>query len=88
MRIKRQRKLGTDEARRRVDRIATEMGQQFGLSSEWRGDHLNVKGSGVDGQISVRDASIDVSVTLGFSLMLMEGTIRSAIEDAMDKHLV
>lgn len=88
MKIKRQHELGMDEARRRVDCIATEMGQQFGLRSEWKGDDLNVKGSGVNGQISIRDTNIEVNVTLGFSLMLMEGTIRSAIESAMDKHLV
>ena len=87
MRIKRQHTLGADEARRRVDRIATEMGQQFGLRSEWQNDELHVRGNGVDGRILVGEAQVDVKVTLGFSLMLMDGAIRSAIEDLMDQHL-
>lgn len=79
--------MGKDEARRRVDDIAGTLGNQYNLSSNWNGDCLAFKGSGVDGQIAVTDESIDVDVKLGFALMMLEGTIKTSIEDAMDKHL-
>lgn len=87
MRIKRSHSLGTTEAKRRVDQLAGDLGKQLGLSSEWRGDHLKIVGSGVNGQIAVADDSIEVDVKLGLALTLMESPIRAAIEDAMDNHL-
>ncbi|MBT8096631.1 MAG: polyhydroxyalkanoic acid system protein [Woeseia sp.] len=87
MRISRTHALGKDEAKRRVDKLADALGSQLGVNGEWRDDQLDVSGSGVNGHIIVADDTIDVDVQLGFALMLMEGTIRSAIEDAMDKHL-
>ena len=49
---------------------------------------LKISGSGVNGRINVTDQSVDVDVKLGFALMMLEGTIRTSIEDAMDKHFV
>ncbi len=87
MKIRREHSLGTAEARRRVDEIAADMGSRLNLSSEWRGDALQVTGSGVDGTIAVSEDAIEIQIELGFALMLMEGSIRSAIESTMDKHL-
>ncbi|MBT8086104.1 MAG: polyhydroxyalkanoic acid system protein [Woeseia sp.] len=87
MRISRTHALGKDEAKRRVDKLADALGSQLGVNGQWCDDQLDVSGSGVNGHIIVADDTIDVDVQLGFALMLMEGTIRSAIEDAMDKHL-
>ncbi len=87
MRIKREHALGVNEARRRVDEIAADIGNRLSLQSKWDGDNLLVSGSGVDGQIAVSADAVEVQVDLGFALTLMEGSIRSAIEAAMDKHL-
>ena len=87
MKIRREHSLGSEEARRRVDEIAADMGSRLNLSSEWRGDALQVTGSGVDGMIAVSEDAIEIQIELGFALMLMEGSIRSAIESTMDKHL-
>ncbi len=87
MKIRREHSLGSAEARRRVDEIAADMGSRLNLSSEWRGDELQVTGSGVDGMIAVSEDAIEIQIELVFALMLMEGSIRSAIERTMDKHL-
>jgi putative polyhydroxyalkanoate system protein len=87
VRIKREHALGADEARRRVDEIAADIGGRLRLQSQWDGDKLLVSGSGVNGQIVVSANAVEVQVDLGFALTLMEGSIRSAIEDALDKHL-
>lgn len=88
MRIRRSHRLGLKEARRRADDIAEQLGRQYSLTSEWQGDYLRVSGSGVNGQLTVAEESIELEIRLGFALKLMEGPIRSAIESAIDDHLV
>ena len=87
MRIRRRHSLGIAEARQRADRIAAFLEQQYSLRSTWEGDHLNVRGNGVTGRLSVADDTIELEVRLGFALRLMEGPIRSAIESTSDEQL-
>ena len=87
MNIKRNHTLGLDEARKRVGGMADSLASKYGLSSSWDGDNLKISGSGVDGKIAVAASSIDVDLKLGFALKMLESTVRTSIEDAMDKHL-
>ncbi len=87
MRIKRDHSLGKDEARRRVDEIAASLSEKYSLRADWQGDDLKFTGSGVNGCIAVDEECVNVDVKLGFALMMLEGTIRSSIESAMDEHL-
>lgn len=87
MRISRSHELGVDEARNRVVRVAATLEKQFSLKSEWCDDELHFSGSGVQGQIAVSDNRIELHVRLGFALTMMEGPIRSAIEDVLDEEI-
>lgn len=87
MRIRRHHNLGLEEARKRADRIAADLQQQFSLRSNWQGDELQVKGNGVNGQLRVDETHFELDVRLGFALKLMEGPIRSAIEKVIDEEL-
>ena len=87
MKINRNHNLGLNEARKRVEGIAESLTSKFGLSSSWEGNALKITGSGVNGRIDVADQSVNVDVKLGFALMMLESTIRTSIEEAMDKHL-
>jgi len=87
VKIRREHDLGTQEARSRVDNVAAEFGARLGLQSEWRGDELKISGSGVQGDIAVADNFVEIDVSLGFALKFMESSIRSSIEEALDKHL-
>lgn len=88
MRIRRNHELGLEEARNRADRIAAELQSQYSLRSAWHGDRLQVNGSGVNGHLVVDETSIELEVRLGFALKLMEGPIRTAIEETIDENLV
>lgn len=88
MRITRSHKLGIEEAKRRADHIAAQLARLYSLTSKWQGDYLLVSGNGVNGHLAVADESIELDVKLGFALKLMEGPIRSAIENAIDEHLL
>ena len=87
MKVRREHSLGAVEARRRVDEIAADMGNRLNLQSEWRDDGLQIKGSGVNGKIAVNEYAVEIQLELGLALILMESSIRVAIENAMDKHL-
>ncbi len=87
MRIRRSHNLGLEEARKRADRIAADLQQQFSLRSNWNGDALHVRGNGVTGQLTVDEQNIELNIRLGFALKLMEGPIRSAIETTIDEEL-
>ena len=87
MRIRRSHHLGLEEAKNRADHIAETLGRQFSLTSSWQGDHLVVRGSGVNGYLLVEEDSLEIEVKLGFALKLMEGPIRSVIEKAVDEEL-
>ena len=49
MNISRRHSLGRAEARTKVQELADDLGDEYGLVSEWQGDDLCVKGSGVNG---------------------------------------
>jgi len=87
LKIKRQHSLGAEEARRRVDQVADELGGQLGLTSEWEGDHLRVHGKGISGRILVSDYSVEVHVHVGLAMMMLREPIRSAIENSIDHYI-
>jgi putative polyhydroxyalkanoate system protein len=87
VKIKRRHSLGIEEARRRVDKVADELGGKLRLSSEWEGDHLRVHGKGVSGRILVYEDSVEVHVHIGLAMMMFREPIRSAIEGSIDEYI-
>ena len=87
IKIRREHTLGVDEAKRRVDQVAEDVGGRFRLTSRWEGDHLRVTGTGVTGRIIVEATSVEVFVQTGFAMMMFRETIRSAIEESIDDYI-
>lgn len=87
MRISREHHLGRDEVLQRVENVADELAAKFNLRYKWHGDELKFHGTGVKGQIAVSETTVDVEVRLGFALMMLESTIRSSVEEALDHNL-
>lgn len=87
MKIQRQHDLGKNDARHRIDEVAAALSSKFSLRSRWEGDNLKISGNGVNGRIAVEERLITVDLKLGFALVMFESTIKSSIEDAMDKYL-
>lgn len=87
MRIRRSHEFGIEEARRRIDEVAADLEQRFSLTTQWQGDNLAISGTGIKGQVTVTDQTVELNLKLGFALAIMEGPIRSAIEQNLDDHL-
>jgi putative polyhydroxyalkanoate system protein len=87
LRIRREHTLGIEEAKRRVDQVAAELGGKLNLTSHWEGDHLRVMGRGVSGRILVADESVEVHVTVGLPMIMLREPIRAAIESSIDHYI-
>lgn len=86
MRIRRSHELGLEEAKLRIDHVAETLGNEYSLTSSWNGDHVLVRGSGVNGRIDVSPQHVEAEIRLGIPLMLFHHQIRSRIEEVMDEH--
>jgi putative polyhydroxyalkanoate system protein len=67
--------------------VAADIGSRFDLTHAWIGDNLVFRGRGVDGNIAVTDESVDIRIKLGFTLMMLQGAIRQAIENSIDEYI-
>ena len=85
--IRREHDLGVEEAKRRVDMVADDIGGKFNLTSRWEGDYLRVRGTGVNGRVVVAESSVEVHVETGLAMMMFRETIRSAIENSIDDYI-
>jgi putative polyhydroxyalkanoate system protein len=87
MRIRRKHQLTVEEAKIRADEIAEDLRRRFSLTTRWQGDSMIVSGSGVNGALHIEKDALEIVINLGFALKLMEGPIRSVIEESIDDHL-
>jgi len=87
LKIRRQHTLGVEEAKRRVDQVADELGGKLNLTSRWEGDHLRVNGRGVSGRIIVEGDNVEVHVTLGLAMLMLREPIRASIEESIDHYI-
>lgn len=75
------------EARALVDKTADSLGKKFGVASEWEGDTLHFRRSGVNGSIKVTATEVIVHAQLGLLLGAMTPVIEREIESQLDKRL-
>jgi putative polyhydroxyalkanoate system protein len=69
-----------------VEETAVDLGRKFGLATEWDGDTLHFRRSGVNGQIHVTKAEVRVRAELGFLLSALKPMIESEIENHLVRH--
>jgi putative polyhydroxyalkanoate system protein len=87
LKITREHCLGVEEARRRINQVAEELGGKLKLTSQWEGYHLRVHGKGVSGRILVFEDSVEVHVNLGLTMLMLREPIRTAIESSIDEYI-
>jgi putative polyhydroxyalkanoate system protein len=75
------------EARAIVEKTADSMNKKFGVASEWDGDTLHFRRSGVNGRIQVTKTEVIVHAELGLLLGAMRPVIEREIQSQLDKRL-
>lgn len=83
--IKRVHNLGMKAARAAADRMADHLGRKFDLKGEWEGNVLRFERPGVAGVLALSDKDMKLSVTLGFLLKAMRGSIEAAVRRELDE---
>ncbi|AOE87871.1 polyhydroxyalkanoic acid system family protein [Pseudomonas sp. TCU-HL1] len=86
--VERSHALGREAVREKAEKLAERLAREYDVRYQWRGDTLEFKRSGADGQIEVSDARVRVEVKLGLLLSAMSGSIKREIEKALDEYLV
>jgi putative polyhydroxyalkanoate system protein len=82
--IRRLHDLGLKDARTAAERMAGELERRFGLKGDWAGNVLEFERPGLTGALTVGDKDVRLSVTLGFLLKAMKGSIETAIASELD----
>ncbi|MGD1090687.1 MAG: polyhydroxyalkanoic acid system family protein [Bryobacteraceae bacterium] len=77
--------LSIATAKARAQNAIDELADEYDLDSEWHGNTLHVYRTGVDGQIHVTNAEIQVRVTLGFLLKPLKAKFVDQIERSFEK---
>ena len=84
IKLVRRHSLTIAKARGLVQKAADEFAAEYGVSTEWHGNTLHFHRAGIDGRISVTDSEIRLTVTLGFMMRRLKGTIVEHIERDFD----
>lgn len=76
--------LGLDGAHEAADRMMEHLAARFGLHGTWDGNMMRFERPGVKGHLHVDERSLHLTVTLGFLLKAMRGSIESAVVRELD----
>jgi len=76
--------LGVKGARAAAERMAEHLGRKFGLKGGWDGHVLRFERPGVTGSLAITAKNLHLSVSLGFLLKAMKGSIEQAVEHELD----
>jgi putative polyhydroxyalkanoate system protein len=79
--------MSREDARSAAEELAHDIETQYGLRCRWKGDTATMRGSGVDGSLTIGDDVISVKVSLGFLAAAFEQPLRRAINDYLDQYV-
>ena len=77
--------LPADEARGRLGDFSSLLAK-YGVKLDWKGNHGQIKGTGVSGDVRVTDAEVDITVKLGLVARAVVDSAR--LEKSIRKRLV
>lgn len=82
--LKRVHHLGMKAARHAADEMAADLGRKFGLAGRWEGNILHFDRPGVTGKLALTEKDLHLTVTLGFLLKALRGSIERAVHEELD----
>jgi putative polyhydroxyalkanoate system protein len=82
--VQRVHNLGLAAARKAADRLAADLGKKFELRGDWEGNVLHFERPGVTGALAIDEKALHLTVTLGFLLKAMKGSIERAVMGELD----
>ncbi|MBV8665545.1 MAG: polyhydroxyalkanoic acid system family protein [Burkholderiaceae bacterium] len=83
--ISQKHKLPHKKAKAAAQKVADKLAEEYGISSEWDGDVLNFKRTGVSGRLEVSAHEAHLHISLGFMLKMFAATIEEQVHKNMKK---
>ncbi|MDB5763326.1 MAG: hypothetical protein JWQ21_2321 [Herminiimonas sp.] len=77
--------LTPNKAKAAAQKMADRMAEEYDMSSEWEGDVLTFRRSGVAGTLALQDSQARLDITLGFPLKAFAPGIEEKISRNMEK---
>ncbi len=82
--LKRVHNLGLKAARHAADEMAADLGRKFGLVGSRDGNTLHFDRPGVTGRLALTEKDLHLTVSLGFLLKALRGSIERAVHEELD----
>lgn len=85
IRITQAHKLPHKKAKAAAQKVADQMAKEYEMASEWDGDVLHFKRSGVSGRLTVGEQEAHLEISLGFLLKAFASAIEEKVSTKMKK---
>lgn len=76
-----------EELRSAAEGLARELESTHGVRARWEGDHVRIRGSGVDGKLTLGDEDLLVSVELGLLASAFKNVLRNEVQRYLDENV-
>lgn len=83
--LKQTHKLGLAKAKKAAQKVADDLQREYGLHSEWDGNTLNFKRTGVSGTMQVSKTEIQIDIKLGLLLGAFRDQIEQNVAGSLNK---
>lgn len=85
IRITQAHKLPHKKAKAAAQKVADQMAKEYEMASQWDGDVLHFKRTGVSGKLTVSEQEAHLEISLGFLLKAFASTIEEKVSVKMKK---
>ena len=76
-----------DDLRTAAEGLARELESTHGVRARWDGDRVRIRGAGVDGQLTLGDEELLVSVELGLLASAFKNVLRTEVQRYLDENV-
>jgi putative polyhydroxyalkanoate system protein len=83
--IKREHQLSLQQSREAAQHVAAKMAAEFDMTTQWNGDVLSFRRSGVAGTLALREKEAQIDITLDFLFKAFAATLEEKVARNMDK---
>jgi len=79
--------MPAEEIRAAAQGLANQLEKEHGVSQQWRGDSVRMKGKGVEGQLDFSGGVIDIKVKLGVMMSAFAPVLKKGMQRYLDEHI-
>lgn len=84
--IRQEHQLPLQQAKDAAQKVADKMAAEFDMTTQWDGDTLSFKRSGVAGTLALREKEAQIDITLDFLFKAFTGPLQEKVARNMKKY--